>query len=312
MVVWQNGVYVSSIRCKNTVIKKMKRKFSSILVVFFAAMLLLLQSCSTAREMAYITDAERDSAQRIIATYANSIHPGDQLYIYVYSETPESVVPFNQETHKVAVEANHLNAVGGRNAGNVMAGTYRPGTEWIVPGYLVDDQGMIDFPVLGKIHASGMPYDSLQAVIRQKLITGGYLYDPVVTVSSMNFRVSVVGEVAHPKELHVQGDRLTLLEALAMCGDLTVYGQRENVVVLREKNGEAIPIVVDLTKKTLFDSEVYYLQHNDIVYIEPNKKRKKVATADPNLPQYISSYVRLVSAITRLAYTSYSRFVIAN
>jgi polysaccharide export outer membrane protein len=250
--------------------------------------------------MAYITDAERDSAQRIIATYANSIHPGDQLYIYVHSQIPESVIPFNQETHNIAVEMNHINMVGGNVGENVMAETYQPRAEWIVSGYLVDDHGLIDFPVLGKIHVAGLSYDSLQAVIQQRLINDGYLLDPVVTVSSMNFRVSVVGEVAQPRELHVQGDRLTLLEALAMCGDITVYGQRENVVVMREKNGEAVPIVVDLTKKTLFDSEAYYLQHNDIVYIEPDKHRKRSATLDENWPKYLAFGVSLAAAVVNI------------
>ena len=128
--------------------------------------------------------------------------------------------------------------------------------------------------------------------------------------SSMNFRVSVVGEVRRPRELHVTGDRLTLLEALAMCGDLTQYGVRESVIVVREKNGTAVPIAVDLTKKTLFDSECYYLQHNDIVYVEPDARKRKKANYDPNLRHDIMSYVYLSSAVARLAYMTYRRYVI--
>ena len=282
----------------------MKNNFSNILMLLFAVILVALQSCAPSREMTYIADAERDSAQQIIATYANSIHPGDQLYIYVYSQIPESVIPFNQETHKIAVEMNHLNLVKDQNGENMMPETYRKDAIGQIPGYLVDDQGMIEFPMLGKLHVEGITYDSLQNLIQQRLIAGGYLYDPVVTVSPMNFRVSVVGEVARPNELHVVGDRLTLLEALAMCGDLTEYGQRENVVVVREKNGKAVPFTVDLTKKTLFDSECYYLQHNDIVYVEPNKKKKRGADYNEHLPQNLVSYVRLATAIgliTRVA-----------
>ena len=262
-----------------------------------------MQSCAPTQEMVYIVDAERDSAQKIVTSYANSIHPGDQLYIYVHSLIPESVIPFNQETHTIAAEMGHVNDVSGRIGENFMPETYKRQRIKEVQGYLVGDDGMIVFPVLGKLHVEGLTYDSLQTMIQKRLIAGDYLYDPVVTVSPMNFRVSVVGEVARPRELHITGDRLTLLEALAMCGDLTQYGVRENVVVVREKNGEAVPLVVDLTKKTLFDSECYYLQHNDIVYVEPNAKKKKEATYDPNLPRYIASYVRLGTAISRMVYT---------
>ena len=283
------------------------KSFLRLLMLLYVPLVLGLQSCAPTQEMAYIVDAERDSAQKIVTSYANSIHPGDQLYIYVHSQIPESVIPFNQETHTIAAEMSHVNGVGERIGENVMPETYRRKRKVDVQGYLVGDDGMIVFPVLGKLHVEGLTYDSLETMIQNRLIAGDYLYDPVVTVSSMNFRVSVVGEVARPRELHITGDRLTLLEALAMCGDLTQYGVRENVVVVREKNGEAVPLVVDLTKKTLFDSECYYLQHNDIVYVEPNAKKKRKATYDPNLPKDIASYFRLGSAISRWVYIRYIR-----
>ena len=277
-------------------------------MLLYVPLVLGMQSCAPTQEMAYIVDAERDSAQKIVTSYANSIHPGDQLYIYVHSQIPESVIPFNQETHTIAAEMSHVNGVGGGIGENVMPETYRRNMKADVQGYLVGDDGMIVFPVLGKLHVEGLTYDSLQTMIQNRLIAGDYLYDPVVTVSPMNFRVSVVGEVARPRELHITGDRLTLLEALAMCGDLTKYGVRENVVVIREKNGEAVPLVVDLTKKTLFDSECYYLQHNDIVYVEPNAKKKKEATYDPNLPNNIISLVRLGTAIGNYVFVGVLRF----
>ncbi len=272
-------------------------------MLLYVPLVLGMQSCASIQGVVYVVDAERDSAQKIVTSYANSIHPGDQLYIYVHSQIPESVIPFNQETHTIAAEMGHVNVVGERNGENVMPETYRRKQKVDVQGYLVGDDGMIVFPVLGKLHVEGLTYDSLQTMIQNRLIAGDYLYDPVVTVSPMNFRVSVVGEVARPRELHITGDRLTLLEALAMCGDLTEYGVRENVVVVREKNGEVVPLVVDLTRKTLFDSECYYLQHNDIVYIEPNAKKRKEAIYDPNLYRNIASYVRLGMAIGSMVYT---------
>jgi polysaccharide export outer membrane protein len=274
------------------------------LVVFVAILMVLLQSCTSAREMAYITDAERDSAQQILSTYANSIHSGDLLYIYVYSETPESVLPFNQETHKQIVEVNRLNYVDTTHVGvRQVQETARQNylsTSSSVPGYLVDEAGAILFPVLGNMTVGGLTYDSLAHVIEHRLIDGGYLKDPLVTISPMNFRVSVMGEVNRPRELHITGERLTILEALAMCGDLTIYGQRENITVVRNKKGVATPITIDLTKKTIFDSEVYYLQSNDIVYIEPNKHKKRSASLDENWPKYAAFGVALGAAIVNI------------
>lgn len=267
-----------------------------------------LSSCGAQRELVYISDAERDSAQQILAKYANTIHPGDLLYIYVSSEVMESVVPFNQETHKEAIELSRRNmaSIGGEK----MKDTYVRRTNRSVTGYLVDQQGFIIFPVLGKLNVAGIQHDSLELLIQDRLITGEYVTDPVVTVSPMNFRVSVIGEVNRPRELHITGERLTIFEALAMCGDITKYGQRDKVVVLREKNGMTTPIEIDLTKKTLFDSEAYYLQQNDIVYVEPNDKRRKLANVDPNLQYDIVSYVKIGGSLVRFAYIFTHRYII--
>lgn len=282
----------------------MKNRVSNILVTFGIVFLTVLQSCAPSREMVYITDAERDSAQRIIASYANSIHSGDQLYIYVYSETPESVIPFNQETHKVAAQANQFNNVDTIHRGvrhvNEVATPNQVRLSSEVSGYLVDEAGTIIFPILGVLPVAGLTYDSLAHLIEQCLIGGGYLNDPLVTVSPMNFRVSVMGEVRVPRELHITGERLTILEALAMCGDITIDGQRDNITVVRSKKGIATPITIDLTKKTIFDSEVYYLQSNDIVYVEPNKLKKRKANLDENWPMYATFGVALGAAVVNI------------
>lgn len=256
--------------------------------IFFVIVGLFMVSCGAPRELGYISDAERDSAQRILTTYSNTIHPGDQLYIYVNSEMIESVIPFNQETHTEVVEMSRLNIAGASRSGSKISDTYQSKKTRQIAGYLVDDNGYITFPVIGKVLAAGVAYDSLQIILQQKLMAGGYVNDPVVTVSPMNFRVSVVGEVRMPRELHVVGERLTIFEALAMCGDITDSGMRSNVVVMREKNGVVTPIEIDLTKKTIFESEVYYLQQNDIVYVEPNMAKKRRAELDQNWPKYVS------------------------
>lgn len=271
----------------------------SLLNILSVAVLLLLASCGAPKEMAYISDAERDSAHRILSTYSNTIHPGDQLYIYVNSEAIESVIAFNQETHIEMVEMSRLNTARyGRPT--TINDSYTVKKIKQVPGYHVDEQGFILFPIIGKVQAVGISYDSLQNLLQRKLKDGGYVNDAVVTVSPMNFRVSVVGEVRVPREIHVTGERLTLFEALAMCGDITDSGMRSNVVVMREKNGELTPIQIDLTKKTIFDSEVYYLQQNDIVYVEPTLLKKRRAERNQNWPQYISSTVSVAVLLRNL------------
>lgn len=267
----------------------------------------LLAACHSSQELAYFSDAERDSVQAVLSTYNTTIHPGDQLYIYVYSQAPEIAVPFNQETHSIAAEITHLNSVGGTNRSNKMSETFQQSNSSQVPGYLVDEAGTIVFPILGKMVVAGLTQDSLSRRIQNMLIDGGYINDPVVTVTPMNFRVTVIGEVSRPQELHITGDRLTILEAIAMCGDLTIDGKRENVTVMREKNGVATPINIDLTKKTLFDSEVYYLQSNDVVYVEPTDVKKRRMRRDENWPKYVSTTVSIVVTLRNLYRTWFVR-----
>lgn len=274
---------------------------NKIIYLVFSIVCLVAVSCSVPKELGYYSDAERDSAQRILATYTNTIHPGDQLYIYVNSETIESVIPFNQETHTEAVELSRVNNASTNNNVKSMMDTYYQRKTQQVAGYLVDESGFIQFPILGKIQAAGIPYDSLQNLIQGRLKAEEYVKDPVVTVSPMNFRVSVVGEVRVPREIHVTGERLTIFEALAMCGDITDSGMRSNVVVIREKNGVTTPIEVDLTKKKIFDSEVYYLQQNDIVYVEPNLAKKRRSEQNQEWPKFVSLGFSVAGALYNLS-----------
>ena len=273
---------------------------NKIIYLVFSIVCLVAVSCSAPKELGYYSDAERDSAQRILTTYTNTIHPGDQLYIYVNSETIESVIPFNQETHTEAIEMSRVNSVSTNNSVKSMKDTYYQDETRQVTGYLVDERGFIQFPILGKLQVAGITYDSLQNVIQCRLKAEEYVKDPVVTVSPMNFRVSVVGEVRMPQEIHVTGERLTIFEALAMCGDITDSGMRSNVVVMREKNGVATPIEIDLTKKSIFDSEVYYLQQNDIVYVEPNLAKKRQAELKIEWPEYVSLGFSVAGAVYQL------------
>lgn len=265
-------------------------------------LLLFVVSCHT-KEMAYISDAQRDSAQEILSVYSATILPGDVLYIYVESKTPESVILFNQETHNLQLEGNSLEyldtthrAITDQAKSNISQEMQDLVTE--VSGYLVSDKGTINFPILGNISVAGITLDSLQHYLERRLIDDGYVLDPTVITKLMNFRVTVVGEVRNPKQIHIDGTRLTLLEAIAICGDLTDYGQRDNIAIMRYENGQRVLGEVDLTKKEMLDSPYYYLHNNDIVYVEPNKKKKRMSDRNDEIPRYIAIGVSVASIIT--------------
>jgi len=277
-------------------------------ITFLLPLILILASCGTSREYAYISDAERDSVQAIFNTFVSTIHPGDRLYIYVSSQTPESVIQFNEETNKLAAGMAGIKAVSQPTAGN------------IVDGYLVSQEGTIVFPVLGVLQVAGMTRDSLAIDIEERLRDGGYVNDPVATVRLMNFRVAVIGEVARPQELHVAGERLTIFEALAMCGDVTIHGLRHNIAVIRQvasaaDSAQAFPDLatpqhigrIDLTSKEIFSSPYYYLQQGDIVYVEPDDYKKRLSSRDPNVPAYISLSVSAANLLRSL----YNIFILA-
>lgn len=262
---------------------------------------LLFVSCHT-KEIAYISDAQRDSAQDILAVYTATILPGDQLYIYVESKTPESVIPFNQETHKVTLTGSSLEyldtlrrGVIDQSKSNISSESQQFVAE--VEGYFVSEKGTINFPILGQLSVVGITQDSLKHYLEQRLKEDGYVIDPVVTTKLMNFRVTVVGEVRAPQQIHVPGTRLTILEALAICGDITDYGQRENVVIMRDENGQKTLGEVDLTKKEMLDSPYYYLHNNDVVYIEPNDRQKRMSDRNDDIPRYISIAVSVGNII---------------
>ena len=264
----------------------MQNKYSKItlLAALFGAM--MFTSCREPQELAYFKDAPRNIESEQEGQFSKGIQTNDLLYIYVESRAPEATVRFNQETNKIAVDGNVVMNPGGS----------------AVTGYLVNNDGDIIFPVLGRLHALGKTHAQLAAEIEQKLVSEGHILDATVTVKLMNFKVSVLGEVTRPGMIEATGERLTIFEALSMVGDLTIYGLRNNVTVVREENGTRTVGEIDLTSKDVFDSPFYYLHQNDVVYVEPNMKRKRSAERDPMTLSYISSVVSIVSVLTSAFY----------
>lgn len=248
-------------------------------VVSAVAGVVLFASCGTPVELSYIKDAPRETPLEQNGQFSKGIQTNDLLYIYVESGTPEATVRFNQETNKVAV-----------SNGTVM----NPGSS-AVTGYLVDSDGEITFPVLGRMQVLGKTHAELANEIGRRLVNEGHILDAVVTVKLLNFKVSVLGEVMRPGQIEATGERLTIFEAISMVGDLTIYGLRTNVTVIREENGQRTIGELDLTSKEVFNSPYYYLHQNDVVYVEPNTKRKRTADRDPMTMSYISAALSVIS-----------------
>jgi polysaccharide biosynthesis/export protein len=146
-------------------------------------------------------------------------------------------------------------------------------------GYLVDQEGYIQFPILGNIKAKGLTQKALKDTIHRQIVSRKLLLDPIITVRILNFKISVMGEVAHPSVYNVPNEKITLLEALSLAGDLTVYAKRDNVLLIREENGEKKLIRLNLTTSDIFYSPYYYLKSNDVIYVEHNKA--KIASTRP-------------------------------
>lgn len=247
-------------------------------------MLCVLAGCASQKQISYLQDVPDDYRQKITQDYDLKIHPDDLLSIMVNSKDPELAQMFNLPMVSYQIANSNTGYAGGQNR---------------VLGYLVDKEGYIDFPQLGVIRVQGMTRTELTKYIKNQLIEKGLMKDPIVTIQFLNFKVSVLGEVNQPGTFEITSDRITLLDALSLAGDLTVYGQRENVKVIREENGERVVASLDLRNKDLLSSPYYYLQQNDVVYVEPNKV--KAGQREINQNRTIGTFASILSVMVSLA-----------
>ena len=253
------------------------------LLVILSA-ILMLSSCATVKNIAYFQNKLVDQPEKIDKHAGIVIQPKDMLSIVVSSKNPELVVIFN------------LPVVSYQAGSEVVSSGYHR-----LMGYVVDNDGFIDFPVLGPIKVAGLTRWELAELIKGKLIDGGYLNDAVVTVEFMNFKVSVIGEVNSPGTYSVEGDKVTILQAISLARDLTIFGQRENVSVIRERDGERTIYEVNLCDVSLFKSPAYYLQQNDIVYVQPSDIKARQSTTDDKALRMTSIMVSSGSLLVSVA-----------
>jgi polysaccharide export outer membrane protein len=206
-----------------------------------------------------------------------------------------------QKNDILAITVSSLNpeATAIFNAPNAPAGG--PGAAAEATGYLVNSEGNIQFPIIGNIKAEGLTKSQLKDNITRTLVSKQLLVDPIVTVRFVNFRVTVLGEVNRPTVVTVPNEKISLLEALGLAGDLTIYGKRQNIMIIREEKDQKIVKRVNLNSSEIFTSPYYYLQSNDIVYVEPNKaKIASVSMGNQLLPIILSGLSLALVAVQQL------------
>ena len=249
-------------------------------------LMLFLFSCASPKDIVYYQGIDGDGAYEKSASYEIKIQPDDLLMIIVSAEDPEIAAPFNLKS--VSIQSpGKLDAINGQQTMQL---------------YLTDANGFIEFPILGKLKVSGLTRSEVLQLLQQKI--GVYIKNPIINLRVMNFKVSVQGEVNSPGTYPVASDRITLIEALTMAKDLTIYGKRNNILVIREINGVKSYNRVDITKAEFINSPFYYLAQNDVVYVEPNKNKINGAAIGPNTGVIISISSLLITLITLIITTT--------
>lgn len=272
--------------------KKSNLKFS-----LFLSILLFVSSCSEVRNIAYFQELKSKTdflklQQNQTDLYEARIKPKDLLSITVVSTEPEASRIYNLVTPQIA-------------------GTADKGSVYSVPmlqNYLVDNYGNINFPVLGKIEVIDLTRKELESKL-QKMLSSAFTKEmPIITIRINNYSVSILGEVVKPGKFETSNERITILEGLALAGDMTVYGKRDNVKVLREDaNGKKKYFTLNLNDKNIIFSPAYFLEQNDIVYVEPNKSKSKSANYGSAESYQIATYSLFIT-LTSLIVTVYSAY----
>lgn len=242
----------------------------------------LLTSCVSKEHFSYYQDIETKNITR--KNFETFIKPDDLLMIIVSAQDPEAAKPYNLESNMYATANNQT-------------GTAQRQHQL----YLVDQDGFIDFPVLGRINIGNRTKSSVVEDLKNQI--SKYIKNPIINLRIMNYKVIVQGEVVKPGTHNIPSERITLPEALTLSGDLTIYGRRDNILITREEGSDTKTYRVDLTKSDFINSEFYYLKQNDIVYVEPNKTRANSSAVGPNVSIYMTA-ISLLLTTTALILTN--------
>lgn len=261
-----------------------------------AVVALLAGGCAAPKNISYFEDFQTTAQIESQARQQIKVQPDDKLQIIVSSKDPQLAAIFNLPA--VTTRFGQGSGTYGGVQSNYVSGNTNEG----LADYTVDPDGNIDFPVLGELHVAGMTRSEVAGFIKGELMGRNLIKDPRVTVEFVNTGISVLGEVDKPGRYLMNRDEMTVLDAIAMAGDLTIQGQRNNVRVVR-KEGDATKVyIVDLTNgKELFNNPAFYLQQDDLVYIEPNDTRKRETTVNGNTALSASFWMSVVSVLTSVA-----------
>lgn len=246
--------------------------------ICFLITLFFFSSCAT-RNLVYFSDLQQENinTEPVINAIDPQIQPVDLLSITVSTLNPESNLLFNSGV---------ISSVG--SASSIT-------TSIINEGYRVDKEGEINFPILGKVHLAGLTLD--EATLKMVQLLESEVKNPIVNIKLLNFRITVVGEVNQPSTIPVLTEKLNIIEAIGLAGDLTPFGRRENVLLIRESEGERTTVRLDLNKKDIFTSPYYYLQQNDIIYVEPVRAKGVQASMGRQNLSLALSVVSILSII---------------
>jgi len=234
-------------------------------------------SCTSNKNIIYLQSNGEQPSKVQSATYEPALKSDDILMIVVSAENPEASAPYNMKLVSILDNSD------------VASSRER------IQTYLIDKDGAIEFPMLGKIKLAGLT--RLEAINKLKLLLTYHIKDPLVNIRILNFKISVLGEVNKPGVFTIQSERITLLEALSLSGDITIYGKRNSILIVREKDGEKTIHKVDITKRDFINSPHYYLSQNDVVYVEPNKTKVNASVVGPNITVGISALSLIITII---------------
>ncbi len=252
----------------------------------------LFSSCNPQKNVTYIQDTE--NMMKLRASYEQNIvlKPEDQVFIIVSCRDPQISAMFNLPYY-----TNRIGGVESFSSSNFTINSYSSANS--VVGYTVDNEGNIDFPILGKIPVAGLKRQEVADLVKQKLIESNQIKDPVVTVEYMNLGVAILGEVARPGRFRIDRDHFSIFDALSMAGDLNINGKRQNITVIRHTlDGDQV-YKVDLTNgKEIYKSPAFYIQQGDVVYVAPTSKRARESSVNGNTIRSASFWVSIASLAT--------------
>ena len=240
--------------------------------------LILIQSCGSRKDIAYLQDVDNNKNTDNKYSYEPLLKNDDLLSIIVSADDPEITYPFNipqiQGNYKVSSDQDGIKT------------------------YLIDSYGFIEYPVIGKIQLAGLTRKEAIEKLTEKVKE--YITNPTINLRILNYKISVLGEVKSPGNYPLESERITLLEALSKAGDLTIYGRRNNILVIREKNGIKSFNRIDITKSDFINSEYYFLTQNDVIVVEQNKTKVNSSVIGPNVTAIISATSVLISILILL------------